>query len=59
MNFPGEFSSVTQKYLAVPSPPIVETLYVYFLSKFVVDDDDDDEVGGDVRTQTYNSKNPN
>ena len=37
MDFPDEFSSVTQTVLAVPS------LYVYFLYKFVGDDDGDDD----------------
>ena len=44
IDFPGEFSSVTQKYLAVPSPSIVE------LCKFAgddYDDDDDDDDGDD------------
>ena len=43
MDFPDEFSSVTQRDLAVPSPPIVEKMYVYVLCKFVGDDDDDDD----------------
>ena len=31
--FPDEFSSVSQRGLAVPSPPIVEKMYVIFLCK--------------------------
>ena len=33
--FPDKFSSVTQRDLAVPSPPTVEKLYVMLLCKFV------------------------
>ena len=42
-DFPNDFSSVTHMDLAVPSPPVVETLYVNFSCKFVGVDDDEEE----------------
>ena len=43
IDFPDAFPSVGQKVLAIPSPPIVENLYVHLIYEFVDDDDDDDE----------------
>ena len=42
MDCPNDFSSVTQKALVHPSPPIAEKLYMIFSCKFVDDDGDDD-----------------
>ena len=50
MDFPSKLSSAGQKALAVPSPHIVEKLYVYCLCKFA--DGRSEGPGGPVAANT-------